>query len=227
MSRARAVLVMVWIGFAFAASKAIADDKIPYKRVVDLDAKSGEVVIRHHHDWSVVPAKSLSHTMSAPFGVGNTYSYLAAYAPDGKQLWQVPSPPLTWMGVTGDGQYIIGLSMIKYLNPTQVVIYGVNGRMLARRMISAQCFTGEKRQAEIEKQPENLRRVYAEFRIPECLERFEVIGETALNYVDWYQQWDPGARLVQGDGHILGVDLKDPKGRNFRVPLDEWRADGG
>jgi hypothetical protein len=151
-----AVAALLW------AHSAVAD-RTAYAQTVDLEASDGKLLLHHHHDWSrvvrAVPMK-VSYTLDEPFGVGNDYSYLSATAADGTKLWQVPSPPFTWLVISADGRYVIGLSKIQLCNMTQLAVFARDGRLLARRPIAgSECVSHREREAEIAKHPADRRRV--------------------------------------------------------------------
>jgi len=133
------LIVSVALIFATASADSFAD-RAPYRRQHDLFARGDQLTVRHHHDWSQVPTTdrgmSLHYTTETPFGVELETSNLGFYSSRGDLITRVPSPPLTFLGISADGKYVIGLSNIKYLNLTQLVVFNSLGELLLRRRIS-------------------------------------------------------------------------------------------
>ena len=125
---------------ALFAPAALAD-RSAYGKAVDLEVSAGAVTIRHHHDWSKVSQTDqgwqLHYSERRPFGVDPEDAYVAIFSPPDALVIRVPSSPLTHLSVTDDGTYVIGLSNIKFLNFTQLVVYDMRGRLLMRRRITA------------------------------------------------------------------------------------------
>ena len=107
-------------------------------------ARGATIMVRHHHDWSRVPTKDggwrLRYSAATPFGVDDETSNLKFYSSQGAFVARVPSPPLTYLEITADGRYVIGLSEIKHLNATQLVVFSPKGELLLRRRISAEVY---------------------------------------------------------------------------------------
>lgn len=58
----------------------------------------------------------------------------------GKPAVTVTSPPLTYLHVTDDARYVVGLSSIKIGNDVQLLVLDRNAKVLLRRHISAEVF---------------------------------------------------------------------------------------
>jgi hypothetical protein len=208
----------------FLAGSAAAD-RIPYGKTVELEASNEQLVIHHHHDWSQVGLDDedgkVSFTLAEPFGVGNDYSWLSARSITGATpLWQVPSPPLTWLGISRDGRHIIGLSKMQRGNITQLVVFARDGRLLARRHVTTACVPRQEREAQIAQQPAERQRAYAEFLAPECLPPGYVVGETVTNFVYWYNENDPAPRVIEDAGKIIAVEVAGQEGKRLHVRFD-------
>src|SRR5262245_51899308 len=120
------------VGYLFVlVSQAVLADRSAYNFTRDIEARGNTLVVRHHHDWSRVPRDSdgwrLRFSAGQPFGVSVETSRLEFLSPEGVLLARVPSPPLTYLTVSADGQYVIGLSTIKFLNSTQAVVFDKRG----------------------------------------------------------------------------------------------------
>ncbi|HKS57281.1 MAG TPA: hypothetical protein VJS12_18440 [Steroidobacteraceae bacterium] len=215
--------VLVVVVALLAADSALAD-RTAYAKTVDMQASDGKLIVHHHHDWSrVVQSGSITvrYTLDEPFGVGNDYSYLSASSAQGAKLWQVASPPLTWLGISQDGRYIIGLSQIKLANASHLAVFARDGRLLARRQIEeSACTSHAAREAEIAKRPAAQRRLWAEFGTPECLLPPHRVGGSVTNFVYWYRESDPAPRVIESAGEVSAVELNDLEGKRMRVTFD-------
>lgn len=136
------------ITLMIAARPSFAD-RVAYSGARDIVEHSATVTVRHHHDWSRTFSEDgrwlLRYSVATPFGVDDETSSLEFYSPQGAIVARVPSPPLTHLEISADGRYVIGLSKIKHLNATQLVVLNSTGELLLRRGISARvyCFSAK------------------------------------------------------------------------------------
>jgi hypothetical protein len=211
-------LVVAIVALCLAGSATA--DRIPYGDTVDLEASDGQLVIHHHHDWSRVGPR-VTYTLAEPFGVGNDYSYVSARSADSSALlWQVPSPPLTWLGLSADGRHVIGLSKIMMSNITQLVVFARDGRLLARRHVTSTCVSASEREAEIARHPREQQRARAELTAPECLPAGHRVSETVSNFVRWYDSRGPAPRVIEEMGEVVAVEVIGLEGKRLRVNFD-------
>jgi hypothetical protein len=119
-------------------------DRVAYGGARDIVAHGATITVRHHHDWSRIPIKDdgwiLRYSPATPFGVDEETSNLEFYSSQGALLARTQSPPLTHLKISADDRYVIGLSDIKHLNDTQLVVFSPTGELLLRRRISAQVY---------------------------------------------------------------------------------------
>ena len=102
---------------ALPASQAVAD-RAAYGGVVDLKRISAALTVTHHHNWSnPLRASSLRAVDSA----------------SGKQLFEVAVPAITYLWISPDSHYIVGLSNIKYQNQYQLIVLSDSGRELLKQ----------------------------------------------------------------------------------------------
>lgn len=211
---------------ALLAAMVVAAEPVPYAKIVDLEARSENIVVRHHHDWYPVAhgkAGNVRYSLAEPFGVGNDYAYVSAHSlADGAALWRVPSAPFTWLGISPEGRYIIGLSAIKLGNPTQLAVFTANGGLIGRTGIADRhwCVPRATRDAEIAKLPEAQQAVPAAFAYPACLPNAKHFGGTPTNYISWYYGADPAPRVIEEAGRVVAVELRDPTGAKMRIAFD-------
>ena len=107
-------LISAWMTAAtlmLLAPSAFAD-RAAYSGVVDLKRVSSVMTVEHHHDWS-----NPLH-MSSLRAVDRT---------SGKQLFDISVPAITYLWISPDSHYIVGLSNIKYLNKYQLIVLSDSG----------------------------------------------------------------------------------------------------
>jgi hypothetical protein len=136
-------LLFCGLALAMVVQPSFAD-RAAYSGARDIVAHGATIMVRHHHDWSRIPTKDgawhLRYSAATPFGVDEETSNLEFYSSQGALVARVPSPPLTYLEISADGRYVIGLSEIKHLNPTQLVVFSPKGELLLRRRISAHVY---------------------------------------------------------------------------------------
>src|SRR5687768_3574382 len=111
------------------APDARADNKA-YEEVLTLEAKGSDFRVTHRHDWTRRTLSKRLEMMKShrdPFRADDDRSYLAWYSLDGRRLRQLPSPALTWLGVSPDSRYVIGLSYVRLHNPYHLVVWSRDG----------------------------------------------------------------------------------------------------
>lgn len=92
--------------FVLFANPAFAD-RAAYRGILDLKKTSNDLSVEHHHDWS-----NPMHLSSLRV-VDRT---------SGKELFDKAVPAITYLWISPDSQYIVGLSTIKYLNQYQLIV---------------------------------------------------------------------------------------------------------
>jgi hypothetical protein len=234
-----------------AAAQSLRADAVSYGRVVDLEAKGDTFVVKHHHDWSRATGDARYAMISGsrdPFTAENTYASLSWQTRTGETVRKVPSPALTWLGVTADSRYVIGLSSLKLDNPYQLVVYSRDGTLLLRRHITpgVACLTpaefGKLRGAHPEASallkdrawrdggsvyvdyddlsPRALGPLGQALAAHACPSPFSAaFSESVTNSVSWYDEKDPAPVVLETAGVPSAVRLKDPKGVLFTVPF--------
>ena len=112
---------IAFIALLAVAGAGVKADVTAYNAVVDLSAAADTFTVRHHHNWSMKRRQAFLEWQSRPAG---------------KVLSRTPTPALTWLGVTNDSRYVIGLSNIKLDNAHQLVVYTHDGGLLLQRHIT-------------------------------------------------------------------------------------------
>ena len=121
---------LAWQATAYA-------DMVGYNGVITLKAESGIVRAEHHHDWSAATQEArwkMISTTQNPFTADNNYSYLALQdKKTGAELFRHPVPALTYLWISPDSKYIVGISKIMLWNPYQLVVFSKAGKRLLER----------------------------------------------------------------------------------------------
>ncbi|GFE88516.1 hypothetical protein [Steroidobacter agaridevorans] len=134
MNVARVLLLAI----AMVSVNPVFADRARYGDKKDLTAHSPTLTVRHRHDWSLV-LEQLRFSLDNPFGVEPNVSSLEFFERD-KSIARVPSPALTYLHITPDSRYVVGLSRIKAMNDVQLVVFDRNAKLLLHRHISAEVF---------------------------------------------------------------------------------------
>ena len=130
-------IVLWWMVAISAPAHA---DRVGYSGVVDLRAETSTVRAEHHHDWSGATERALWKMISTtkdPFTADNDYSYLRLLdKATGAELFRRPVPALTYIWISPDSKYVVGVSKVKLWNPYQLVVFSKSGdRLLERNMV--------------------------------------------------------------------------------------------
>jgi hypothetical protein len=119
---------------------------VGYSKIVDLRAETAEVVAEHHHDWSKATQEARWKMISGakdPFTAENTYSYLSLTdRASGRRIFRRPVPALTYLWISPDSGYVVGLSDVKLANPYQLVVFSRSGQRVFERRITAESWPG-------------------------------------------------------------------------------------
>jgi hypothetical protein len=164
----------------------------------------------------------------------------------GQRLFRASVPALTRLWISPDSRYVLGLSEIMVWNPYQLVLYDRDGHLLFRRHIAAEeaVFTPReyaqlltrfpKGKPEIERlTTREGDRVFVDLGDPHRLHgawntlyrhlhpshdspRF---SETVTNFVYWLDPRDAHPKLIESDGRVTAIELSDPEGVRFRIPV--------
>lgn len=180
------------LALASLALPARADNRA-YEEVLVLEAKGRDFRVVHRHDWTrrtLDKRLEMMRTHKDPFRADDDRSYVAWYSADGKRVRQLPSPALTWLGVSPDSRYVIGLSYIRVHNPYHLVVWSRDGNLLVKRRVA----------------PDDL---WA-----------PGFGESVTNFVIWHDFEDPAPELVETGGKPSALRIRDNRdGKVITLPL--------
>jgi hypothetical protein len=182
-----------------------------------------------------------------PFRADNDYASLEVTdRKTGRRLFRAPVPALTRLWISPDSRHILGLSEIMVWNPYQLVLYDRDGHLLFRRHIASEeavftpreyeqlLFRFPKAKSEIERlTTREGDRVFVDLGDPHRLHgAWDTLyrhlhrshysthfSETVTNFVYWLDPRDPRPQLIESDGHVTAVELSDPEGVRFRIPV--------
>ncbi|MRW83426.1 hypothetical protein GJ698_04895 [Pseudoduganella sp. FT26W] len=111
-------LIALLAGALLLISAPAFADRSAYRGVVDLKVESEAFVAVHHHDWKNPLHPSSLHVRERL---------------SGKELFDKAVPALTYLWISPDSQYIVGLSNIKYLNQYQLIVMSRSGEELLKQ----------------------------------------------------------------------------------------------
>ncbi len=248
----RRTTIAVLLLTLMASMQSARADVVAYQGIVDLRAQGHDFTVLHHHDWSQstqANRAAMMKTHQDPFRDENNYGYIAWYTLDRQLIRRVPSPALTWLGVSSDSRYVIGLSKVMLDNPYQLVVYSRAGELLIKRHIAPElaCLTPARYQELLRshaRQFEVLRErvwtsggvVYVDYLTMGMPERIGKLwrvlyphtcrspwspnfSQSVTNWVFWYHEADPTPEVVEVEGKPFALQFKDPKGRLAAVPF--------
>jgi hypothetical protein len=98
----------------------------------------GTLTFRHVHDWDSPKVEPLFSNLTHHerfFSAANDFAFVELRDAS-KILFRSPSPALTCLWISRDGQFFVGLSDIMLYNPYQLVVWQRDGTLLYREHIS-------------------------------------------------------------------------------------------
>ncbi|HOW86703.1 MAG TPA: hypothetical protein P5119_12640 [Candidatus Aminicenantes bacterium] len=132
-------LILLFVGVLLAGPAGRADF-IEYNQAKNILIENKDIRVFHHHDWSSdrERRRKIMSSRLGPFQPENTYAYVECISQKaGRALFNKPSPALTFLWISDDSEYIVGLSNIRVDNPIQLVVFDKSGRLLKKRSISS------------------------------------------------------------------------------------------
>ena len=121
-------------------------DAVGYSGIVACKAESERLSAEHHHDWSQATHDARWEMISTTrdvFTSKNTYASLVVTDKEShEQLFKVPTPALTYLWISDDSRFIVGISNIKLWNPIQVVVFNASGALVLAKPVGQYSFPG-------------------------------------------------------------------------------------
>ena len=102
---------------ALCASPAFAD-RAAYGGAVDLWKASPALLVAHHHDWS-------NPAHPSTLQVTDRLSF--------QPIFEIDVPAITYLWISPDSHYVVGLSNIKYRNQYQLIVLSDSGREVLKQ----------------------------------------------------------------------------------------------
>ncbi len=95
---------------------------------MSISAETNELRAEHIHDWS-----NVTRTRD-PFSAYNNSSYLQLSEKlKGTVLFRKPVPALSYIWISPNSKFVVGLSNVKLWNPYQIVVYSESGECLFKQ----------------------------------------------------------------------------------------------
>ena len=245
------IIVVLFCALVANAQPACADSTA-YQEIVKLESPGADFNVVHHHDWSKATQAKRIKMMNAhqdPFRADNSYAHVAWYSRDGKLIRRLPSPALTWLGVSADSRYVIGLSKVMLDNPYQLVVWNRAGELVVKRRIAPRvaCLTPARYQ-ELRRlypsqfdvlreriwtsggvvyidyltkgMPERLGKLWGDLLSQSCASPWSPnFSESVTNWVFWYDEAGPAPEVIETGGKPSALRFKDPNGIAVTVPF--------
>ncbi|RBP36651.1 hypothetical protein DES53_11690 [Roseimicrobium gellanilyticum] len=130
----RSLLAILLLLFAVQAQADFA----AYSGIHEVTARKGTLTFRHVHNWNSPKLQPLFADLNHHetfFSPANDFAHVEVR--DGNRvLFRSPSPGLTHLWISPDGQFFVGLSTIMLYNPYQLVVWQRDGTVLYRQHIS-------------------------------------------------------------------------------------------
>lgn len=127
--------------FAFAmvcCVSSVLADEIFYGGRHEVVAEGGALRAFHRHDWDAAKRAAFTEEPAQAkrfFSADNDFAYVELREIGGRLLFRKPSPALTYLWISPDAQFLIGLSALKYRNPWQLVVWRRDGTLVHRERI--------------------------------------------------------------------------------------------
>lgn len=125
-------LAFVVLNVAVAGSTRA--DVLAYNGKVTLATTNGEFIATHFHDWSSPKLEQMTDDDALYFSATNTLSGVAVTdLRTRREIFASPCPALTYIWLSPDNRFLVGLSNVKRRNPYQLVIWDLQKRSVIWR----------------------------------------------------------------------------------------------
>ncbi len=137
-------LTILSFGLLILPSRICHADSFGYNSRVTIIGENSRFSAVHFHDWSSRTNEqrwaisfNLKHHEQIFSPSKNGFAYLKLFDKvTGALVFRAPTPALTYLWISPDSKYVVGLSNIKLLNPYQIVVFTVGGKLLYKEHIS-------------------------------------------------------------------------------------------
>lgn len=208
----------VKIFFILTLSTLCLADRVAYQGISTIKIENENLEIIHHHDWSLEKIEhrdKMIRTDQNPFLDENDYAFIECIdKKKGVILFKKPTPALTYLYISKNSKYIIGLSKIKVDNPYQFVLFDMSGKLLAKKHISP-----EEARLSFSEYKELKKKYPKSYELLKSLERIKVIKNDI--YIDFLSMNMP---LLLGEAwNYLSSKIVDSHlSKNFSESVTNW-----
>jgi hypothetical protein len=195
-------------------SRVCLADMVGYDSRTTIRGQNSRISAVHFHDWSdktrgqrYALFSSLNHHEQIFSPEKNQFSYLKLFdRATGNLIFRASVPALTHLWISPDSKFVVGLSSIMLLNPYQVVVFTIDGKLLYKEHISSE--VAVLTQAE-------LTEYFRQFPKAKALllPRTRTIGDKA--YVDGYIGGMPNVIGDRAFDRLLDFSQRHPYSPNF------------
>jgi hypothetical protein len=115
-------------------------DSTAYSGVHEAKATRDSLTFHHRHDWSSPKVRPMFLDLSHHdrfLSAANDFSFVELLDGD-RVLFRSPAPALSYLWISPDARFFVGLSDIKLYNPYQLMVWKRDGSILHREHICAQ-----------------------------------------------------------------------------------------
>jgi hypothetical protein len=100
---------------------SLSADSVAYSGKKNIEMNTKNYIIIHKHDWSIAIQ---NYSSIDPFSDRNTYSYIECINKITKEVvFHAPCPALTYISISDDEKYVVGISNIMIDNPYQLSLF--------------------------------------------------------------------------------------------------------
>lgn len=114
-------------------------DSVAYGGRHSVTAERGDLRIVHTHDWNSPKVAKLFLDLAhheAFLSEKNDFSYIEAWDQKGILLFRRPASALSYLWISPDSKFIVGLSSVKLYNPFQIMVWKSDGTLIYKEHIS-------------------------------------------------------------------------------------------
>ena len=114
-------------------------DSFAYSGKHDCETRRDELHAVHYHNWSSPKIPELFLDLGnheAFLKEVNDFAYIELSNSDGEFIFRQPSSALTYIWISPDHKYIVGLSTVMLYNPYQLIVWEIDGDLIHKEHIS-------------------------------------------------------------------------------------------
>jgi len=247
------ISLLLFLFIHLVSSLNVRADSSGYSAKKVFIVRNEKIIVIHRHDWSHSSSQKRNEMFLGdqnPFTDENNYSWLECVdVYTNRVLFTRPVPALTYLYVSPDLRYIVGLSNIKLDNPVQFVVFNTLGDLqyfisvspIESKLNREEYIIFEKKFPKDAIKLKNLRRiqeigdlVFINLGTMPPLSRkawlylfkwnvrshlSKNFSESVTNFIDWYKEPDPEIQLKYENEKLAAVSLLDPAGERFEIKI--------